>query len=435
MNEDDAAILKRTSTTSTVPERPLPTGFLPSTARSIVGSVYYEPFMAIVVLCNAVSIGIQIDHPTWMTVGQWLAFGVMFFFVFLVEVIVKMIGYGMREYFRDAWNKFDFLVTFLAAMELAASFALLDDRITTRWSNYVSGEFIQMLRLFRLLRMARIFKELGVLCQSFIMSVQALSWIMVLSFIWFFLCACVATIFIGRKDWLPNVEDDGVSSEEIAELRSRFSSIPMSMFALFEVMTLEGWVDYVRPLLYSRADMVILFLFFIFVSAFFLLNLITAVVVDRTLEAQQQQNKEEEETEEHKDATAINTIAETLLLLNQGEDVCQLKNYTTYIQDPKIKSEMEFLNWSDDYMVSIFALIDHDNDEEAPISRLQALWLACTEPLDTTNYVKFQVNLARRMEYSEKVSMTMFHALEAYMGKKFDVHEDIKGKSSFLKNH
>eukprot|EP00746_Dinoflagellata_sp_MGD_P087864 gnl/MRDRNA2_/MRDRNA2_34818_c0_seq1.p1 gnl/MRDRNA2_/MRDRNA2_34818_c0~~gnl/MRDRNA2_/MRDRNA2_34818_c0_seq1.p1 ORF type:complete len:433 (+),score=70.25 gnl/MRDRNA2_/MRDRNA2_34818_c0_seq1:120-1418(+) len=418
------------------PEHPPPSGPLASKARLIVESGYYEPFMAIVVMCNAISIGIQIDHPTYMTVGQWLAFGVIFFSIFLVEVIVKMIAYGMREYFHDWWNTFDFVVTVMAAMELAASFAFLDERINTTWSKYVSGEFIQMLRLFRLLRMARIFKELGVLCQSFILSVQAMSWILVLSFLWFFLCACVATVFIGRKDWLPNVDNDGVSAEEIAEVRSRFASIPMSMFALFEIMTLEGWIDYVRPLLNSRADMVIFFLFFIFISAFFLLNLITAVVVDRTLEAQQQQNQQDEETDERKDAMAITDIADRLRSLNEDNDIIQLKDFMTYISDdPKIKSNMEFLNWSEDYMVSMYTLIDHDNDEEAPISRLQALWLACTEPLDTTNYVKFQVNLARRMEYSEKVSMTMFHALESYFGKKFEVHEDIKGKTSFLKNH
>merc|ERR1719311_724807 len=134
------------------------------------------------------------------------------------------------------------------------------------------------------------------LIQSFLDSIKALFWILVLLIIWFYMCACVATIFIGRREFLPS-EDQ----EAIKELREKFSSIPLSMFALFEVMTLEGWVDYVRPLLASRADMVILFLFFIFVSSFFLLNLVTAVVVDRTLEAQQQQVQSEEESEEAKE--------------------------------------------------------------------------------------------------------------------------------------
>merc|ERR1719453_1794955 len=106
-----------------------------------------------------------------------------------------MVAYGITRYFEDGWNVFDFIVTFCAAMELAASFAYLDERINSKWSEYVSGDMIQIMRLFRLLRMARIFKELGVLIDSFLTSLQALSWIFVLAIIWFFLCACVATVF------------------------------------------------------------------------------------------------------------------------------------------------------------------------------------------------------------------------------------------------
>lgn len=400
--------------------------------RDLVESGYYEPFMAGVVMLNAISIGFQIDYPAYLTVGQWLVIGCVFFVIFLIEVIVKMIAYGPRDYFKDGWNIFDFLVTFCAAMELAASFALLGERVNSTWSKYVSGDMIQMMRLFRLLRMARIFRELGVLIQAFILSVQALSWILMLAIIWFFLAACVATVFIGRKDWLPNVEDDGVDRETIQEVRSRFSTIPFSMFALFEVMTLEGWVDYVRPLLASRADMVLLFLFFIFVSSFFLLNLITAVVVDRTLQAQQQEMQKEEQTDDIKETAVINQMGDVFVRLNGFKDVIKRVDFEQWLQDPAIVANMAFLQWNTDFMVSMFALIDHDNDGECSIARMLSLWQACHAPLDTTSYVRFQINLAKRMEYSEKISMTMLHALEEYFGEKFSLQDELKGKTSFL---
>jgi len=400
--------------------------------QQFVESKGYEPLMAIIVLCNAISIGFQIDYPGSMTVGQWMIFSCIFFFIFLVEVIIKMIAYGPITYFKDGWNVFDFLVTFCAALELCATYHITDDRINSTWSKYVSGDMIQIMRLFRLLRMARIFKQLGVLVNSFVMSLQALSWIFVLSIIWFFLCACVATVFIGRKDWLPNVEDDGVDRETIQEVRSRFSTIPFSMFALFEVMTLEGWVDYVRPLLASRADMVLLFLFFIFVSSFFLLNLITAVVVDRTLQAQQQEMQKEEQTDDIKETAVINQMGDVFVRLNGFKDVIKRVDFEQWLQDPAIVANMAFLQWNTDFMVSMFALIDHDNDGECSIARMLSLWQACHAPLDTTSYVRFQINLAKRMEYSEKISMTMLHALEEYFGKKFKLRDELMGKESFL---
>lgn len=403
-----------------------------NTCRRLVESSVYEPFMAIIVLCNAVSIGLQIDYPAAMTVGQWMMFGCFFFFIFLVEVIVKMIAYGPIKYFEDGWNIFDFLVTFCAAMELAATFAILDDRVNSTWSKYVSGDMIQIMRLFRLLRMARLFKELGVLINSFLMSVKAMTWIFFLAMIWFFLAACVATVFIGRRDWLPNVVDDGVDRETIAEVRSRLSSISFSMFALFEVMTLEGWCDYVRPLLASRCDMVILFLFFIFVSSFFLANLVTAVVVDRTLEAQQKQLTKDELKDDDKETNAISKMANNFLKLNGFRDIVTLDDFHTFLQNGEIIENMNACMWNEDFMVSMFSLIDHDNDGECSIERMKVLWQACHRPLDTSSYVRFQINLARRMEYSEKISMTMLHALEQYFGKKFNLHEDIMGKESFL---
>merc|ERR1719420_1121866 len=89
---------------------------------------------------------------------------------------------------------------------------------------------------------------------------------------------------MGRRQWMPSGE--GVQGAR--DLRNKFDNIPISMYTLFEVMTLEGWTDVVRPLLGSRPVMIIFFMFFVFVSAFFLLNLVTAVVVDRTMSSQAQ---------------------------------------------------------------------------------------------------------------------------------------------------
>ena len=59
-----------------------------------------------------------------------------------------------------------------------------------------------------------------------------------------------------------------------AEIRERFETVGSSLFCLFEIMTLEGWTDYARPMLHRSPGWVMYFISFIFVSAFFLLNLV-----------------------------------------------------------------------------------------------------------------------------------------------------------------
>jgi len=399
--------------------------------RRMLEGNWYEPLMATIVVINAVSIGLQIDHPEMLTTGEWLLVGLLFFLIFASEVVFKLVAYGSR-YFQDSWNVFDFLVTISVGIELAATYSYVDHRLYEEWHKYVSGDMLQILRLFRLLRLARIFKELGVLIQSFIMSLKALLWIFVLAAIWYFLCACVATVFIGRKEWLPNEKGDGVDRETIAELRARFQTIWLSMFALFEVMTLEGWTDYVRPMLGSRLDMVIFFLTFIFVSCFFLLNLTTAVVVDRTLEAQQQQTKSESEEALDKELDTINDLAATMVQLNKQRDICTKEDFDELLHNTQIRGYMKQLQWNGDFMRSMFSLIDHDNDGECSIARIQKLWVACHEPLDTSNYVRFQINLARRMEYQEKITLTVLHALEEHSRQKFTITGDLQNRESFL---
>merc|ERR1719387_1980657 len=90
------------------------------------------------------------------------------------------------------------------------------------------------------------------------------------------------------------------------------------------------------------------------------------------------------------------------------------------------------LGWNRDYMISIFELIDHDNDGEASLVRMRRLWIACHEPLDTQNFVRFQINLAHRMEYTDKVAFTVLDAIEAISGKKMEYSEDMAVKPSFL---
>ena len=60
---------------------------------------------------------------------------------FTFEFIIKLSGFGVREYFRDAWNTFDFVIVIGSFLDIVM--ANLTDG---------GGASISMLRLFRALR-------------------------------------------------------------------------------------------------------------------------------------------------------------------------------------------------------------------------------------------------------------------------------------------
>eukprot|EP00746_Dinoflagellata_sp_MGD_P004378 gnl/MRDRNA2_/MRDRNA2_108435_c0_seq1.p1 gnl/MRDRNA2_/MRDRNA2_108435_c0~~gnl/MRDRNA2_/MRDRNA2_108435_c0_seq1.p1 ORF type:complete len:488 (+),score=88.49 gnl/MRDRNA2_/MRDRNA2_108435_c0_seq1:160-1623(+) len=392
----------------------------------------YEYIMLSVILLNCVSIVMQIEYPSSLDVGEWLIVNLIFFFIYLAEIILKSITFGFWKYIQLRWHQFDLFVTVLAAIQIGAYYALIDRKLVDEYNKYVSGDMVQILRLARLLRLARVFPELATLIQAFVASMKALLWISVMAIMWFYLCACAATVFIGRKEWLPT-EANPEEPDDIREVRETFSTIPLSMFALFEVMTLEGWCDYVRPLLEARPVIVFAFLIFIFVSAFFMLNLVTAVVVDRTLTAQKEAKEEYREDAEFIEREHMDVLYEVMLQLNDGEDLVQRDKFLETIRNENVTKRLIKLGWNRDFMISIFSLIDHDDDGTASLLRMRKLWIACHQPLDTQTFVRFQINLAHRMEYTDKVAFTVLDAINKLSGKKLDLNtEDMKVKPSIL---
>lgn len=398
----------------------------------------FEIFFGVVVIINAIFIGVQIDKPSTFSVSTWFWISVFFFMVFSLEIVVKVVVLGFREYVSDHWNVFDVVVSILVFLEVGTYYGLFAPSYYDHLSKYIAADIVQILRLCRLLRLSRVFAELGCLLTSLITSLQAIFWIVFLSFMWFYLMACIATVFIGRRDQLPS-EDQ----EEIRELRDRFSNIGYSLFALFELMTLEGWTDYCRPLLGSRLHLVFLFLTFICTSAFFILNLVTGVVVDKTIAAQEDLEESDDKDERIMVQAHINCIYRVLLQKNKAAkapptspgaevedandpDIMSWGPFKEALNDPEILQALEDLGWEKRYLEAMFAMIDYDADGDASLIAMKQLLEASHQPLDTSNYVRFQINLSRRLEFQEQLSLTMIHGIEQLIGESFEMEDDIR---------
>merc|ERR1712086_893948 len=86
----------------------------------------------------------------------WSLFGLnsAFTLVFICECVIKLLGFGVRRYFRDGWNAFDFLVVVVASVELA--FEVLS------WLNVFDSNIpgLSALRALRVLRMLKMLKSI-----------------------------------------------------------------------------------------------------------------------------------------------------------------------------------------------------------------------------------------------------------------------------------
>ena len=86
------------------------------------------------------------ESDQW-ALGLWYT-NAAFALVFLVEACLKLVGFGVLQYFGDHWNRFDFLVVSFSV----AGFVM--DTVTSTDSANLS-----ILRLFRVVRVLRLVKR------------------------------------------------------------------------------------------------------------------------------------------------------------------------------------------------------------------------------------------------------------------------------------
>lgn len=374
--------------------------------RQFFQSKIYEYIIMVVIVINAFTIGLEIDNAGIMAHHHWLIINSIFAVMYLGEMLVKFVAFGCREFFRSYWNIFDAVVTLIT---LVGDVYMVYKEYTTHGHGQDSGflALIPVLRLLRLLRIAKLFHELRLLIRSFMGSLVALAWIAVFTLLWFYICACVGTVFLGRKDMLK----DG-DVENAGALREKFATIPLSMYTLFEVMTLEAFTGVVSPLVNHRPFLVLFFLIFIFVTAFFLLNLVTAVVVDRTMIAQKESEEAQGNVQEDFREAQIADMYAAFLRLNNGQNMITKESFRRLQQDKQVQEVLAHLDWNEDFLYSMVVMVEQNKAGEVSLKELQGLWITYGQPLDTSTLLQCQMQLARRLEMQEKLFLKLLEKLE-----------------------
>ena len=200
----------------------------------------------IIIVLNAIILGLQTSPAVMARCGallHWLDMAALV--IFIVELAAKFIALG-RRFFRDGWNVFDFLVVAVALLPNAGALSVL-----------------RSLRVLRVLRLINRMPQLRRIADAILQAVPGIGAIAGLMGILFYVGAVMATTLFGERfpEW--------------------FGSLGKSLYTLFQVMTLESWsMGIVRPVMEAYPNAWLFFVPFILVSAFVMLNLFVAVIVD-----------------------------------------------------------------------------------------------------------------------------------------------------------
>lgn len=214
----------------------------------LVESEWFRRVALAAILANALLMGLETSPALRARLGPELAALHLAFQVwFVAEIGLRLLAWGRRPlaFFRDGWNTFDFTVVALS---------LLPE----------SGGAAAVARLARLLRATRLVSSLPglrLLVATMLRSVASMGNVMLLLGLILYVYAILGVNLFGRVD------------------PAHWGSLGAAFLTLFQVLTLEGWVELQRTGLAATPWAWLFYTSFVVVAVFVVVNLFIAVVI------------------------------------------------------------------------------------------------------------------------------------------------------------
>lgn len=256
----------------------------------------FDLAMTVLIIINAVYIGIETDlnhdQDQSPNSGGWYGVECCFTALFTIELMLRL--YGLKFwFFRDGWNLFDMLLvgtavcdTFLLTIVMSA---LSEKDGDTDTLDVISAMRVaRLLRLARIFRLLRFFKELWLLVAGVINSIRTLAWAWLLIVLIIYIFGILTTRTLGQQYGCRLDSSKGCDQE----MDQYFGSVPESMFTFFQMITTEGWAYIARRSMGHLTASWVIFIFFMSLTTFAIMNVVIAVIVENTLDQAMQNEKD-----------------------------------------------------------------------------------------------------------------------------------------------
>jgi voltage-gated sodium channel len=217
-----------------------------------------------------VLIGLETSHDFMARYDRWLHLGNdVILGVFIIEAALKIIAVAprFRLYFGNGWNLFDFSIVVLSLIPATGEFALV----------------ARLIRVFRVLRLVSAVPQLRLVVATLVRSIPSMGHVILLMSLVFYIYAVCGFHFFSEVD------------------PENWGNLGAALLTLFQLVTLEGWVDVMEAAMEASPFAWIFFVSFVMLGTFVVLNLFIAVVINNLEQSKVEQLEELEKPVTHHD--------------------------------------------------------------------------------------------------------------------------------------
>lgn len=216
--------------------------------KRLAAAPVFQNTVLVLILFTAVLMGIE-TAPGLMdahgTTFKWINKALQVAFV--AELVVRLVAHWPRvgRFFRDGWNVFDFVVVALSLMPSAGPMATV----------------ARVARLLRVTRLISVHPQLRLLVETMLKSLPGLGSILLLLSMILYVYAILGVHLFREVD------------------PERWGHLGLALLTLFEIVTLEGWVEIMGKASAAGGPVWLYFVSFIVLAVFLVVNLFIAVVI------------------------------------------------------------------------------------------------------------------------------------------------------------
>lgn len=231
-----------------------------SHCQRVIERAWFHRGVVALILLSAVVIGLETDQRLMHRYGSILIGLDRVILGFFVLEIVLRIGARWPQplsFFRDPWSVFDFAVVAVCLLPVHAEYAAV----------------LRLARVLRVLRLITAVPRLQILVGALLKSVPSMGYVVGLLLLIFYVFAVVGVGLFRAAD------------------REHFGTLGAALLTLFQIVTLEGWVDLMKTQLAGGAPTWIVvpyFVSFILIGTMVMLNLLIGVIVNGMDEARKE---------------------------------------------------------------------------------------------------------------------------------------------------
>uniref|UniRef100_A0A9J8D8K0 Voltage-dependent T-type calcium channel subunit alpha n=1 Tax=Cyprinus carpio carpio TaxID=630221 RepID=A0A9J8D8K0_CYPCA len=291
------------------------------TCNKIINHKMFDHVVLVIIFLNCITIAMErprIDPSSaeriFLTLSNYI-----FTAIFVTEMTIKVVAlgwcFGEKTYLKSSWNILDGMLVMISAIDILVS-------MISNSGTKILG-MLRVLRLLRTLRPLRVISRapgLKLVVETLMSSLKPIGNIVVICCAFFIIFGILGVqLFKGKffvcqgEDTrnITNKSDCLQASYKWVRHKYNFDNLGQALMSLFVLASKDGWVDIMydgldavgvdqQPVMNYNPWMLLYFISFLLIVAFFVLNMFVGVVVENFHKCRRHQEAEEAKRREEK---------------------------------------------------------------------------------------------------------------------------------------